>query len=95
MRNAATAGCVATGKSQRYTQATGTGLAAYFPSNVSDWPTILKDAHYPLHIAEGEKKAACACKHGYWCIGLGGVWSFMSGKEDMVFGLLEAAAQAG
>ena len=73
---------VATGKSQRYAQPPGTGLAAYFPPNVSDWPTILKDARYNLLLTEGEKKAACACKYGYYCIGLGGVWSFMSSKES-------------
>ena len=76
---------VATGKSQRYAQAPGTGLAAYFPTNVTNWPEILKDVRYPIHLAEGEKKAACACKHGYPCIGLGGVWSFMSGKEGLDF----------
>ena len=35
-----------------------------------------------LILSEGEKKAACATKNGFPCIGLGGVWSFGRGKGD-------------
>ncbi len=41
-----------------------------------DWPAIMKDVSQWLLITEGEKKSACACKHGFPTIGLGGVFSF-------------------
>lgn len=63
----------------RYTQPKGSPVAAYFPPNVKKpWPVQLADKATPVWVTEGEKKAAAACKHGFLCVGLGGVWSFGS-----------------
>ena len=45
------------------------------------WASIASDSSIPLFVTEGELKAACACKHGFPTIGLGGVWNFMSSKN--------------
>lgn len=62
---------------QRYAQPKATPPAAYLPPLIQ-WPAVLQDASRPLWVTEGEKKAAAACKAGVACVGLGGVWSFMS-----------------
>ncbi len=69
---------ITTKKNQRYTQPLNTACCAYFPQNMADWPTILKDPNEPLIITEGELKAACACKAGFPTIGLGGVYNWRS-----------------
>ncbi len=43
-----------------------------------NWTKAAKNPAEILLITEGEKKAAAACKAGYHCIGLGGVWNFKS-----------------
>lgn len=60
----------------KYGQPFESPAEVYFPPLIN-WRTILSKT-VPLLITEGEKKAACATKHGLPCIGLGGVWSFMS-----------------
>lgn len=72
-------------KPQRYTQAPDTGLCAYFPPILEDWPEILDDATQPLIVTEGEFKAAKACLDGYPTVGLGGVYSFRSAKMGVTF----------
>jgi len=67
-------------KKLRYLQPKDTPPAAYFPKIV-DWSKVSSDTSTTIIITEGELKAACACKYGYKCIGLGGVWSFKSTKE--------------
>ena len=68
----------------RYVQPANTLPEIYFPTNVvQPWSKVLQNATIPLVITEGELKAACACKHGMFCIGLGGVWSWKSKKEGM------------
>jgi hypothetical protein len=62
-------------KPLRYAQPKNTPVEVYLPPNI-DWPAVAADAEQPLLITEGELKAACACKHGLACLGLGGVWSF-------------------
>jgi hypothetical protein len=73
-----------TGKELRYLQPPGTGVQAYFPRNI-DWVPIVADPSQPIYITEGELKAACACKHGYSMIGLGGVYSWRSAKRGIAF----------
>jgi len=61
----------------KYWQSPGTNPRLYFPSiGKIEWSKIKKDPTIKLFITEGEKKAACACKHGMYTIGLGGVWSW-------------------
>lgn len=68
----------------RYLQPPGTPPAAYFPA-VTDWPAVLANPQAPIVITEGELKAACACAHGFSCIGLGGVSAWRSKKRGWSF----------
>jgi len=68
----------------RYTNEPIAGVVAYFPPIV-DWPAIVADPNATLIITEGELKAAKACKEGYPCIGLGGVWNFRSSSLGVTF----------
>lgn len=77
------------GKQAKYLQPPGTPPRPYFPPLV-DWKKI-REGSDPVFITEGEKKAAAACKHGYPCVGLGGVYSFMQ-KDANVELLPELAA---
>jgi hypothetical protein len=63
----------------KYGQPNGSVTEVYLPPLVN-WRTIL-GKEVPIVITEGEKKAACATKHGIPTVGLGGVWSFMSKKH--------------
>ena len=72
------------GRELRYTQEAGSGLCAYFPTLV-DWPAIIGDPSVPILITEGELKAAKSCSLGVPCIGLGGVWSFLSTQAFVGF----------
>jgi hypothetical protein len=68
----------------RYVQPAATLPQVYLPPNAKKlWKQVLDDASIPLVITEGELKAACACKHGLFCIGLGGVWSWKSKHAGM------------
>ena len=62
---------------RRYDQPDNTPVEIYLPRGYVDWDEIEL-----LIVTEGEKKAACATKNGFPCIGLGGVWSFGRGKGD-------------
>jgi len=70
----------ATNTKLRYLQPKGTPPAAYFPSTL-DWADIAKDVGATIIITEGELKAACACKQGFKCVGLGGVSAYRSKKR--------------
>lgn len=72
---------------KKYLQPKNSGVAAYFPHNAASlrWPDLIDDPDEPLFITEGELKAAKACRAGYPCIGLGGVWNFQSKREGVVF----------
>lgn len=70
--------------SLRYLQNKGTPPAAYFPRSI-DWKKVARDPTQCIVITEGELKAACACKHGIPCIGLGGVWSWRSKDKGWSF----------
>lgn len=64
---------------RRYLQPSGTTPHAYYPTIV-DWQAIAKDPAQQIVITEGELKAACACRAGFSCVGLGGVWSWRSAR---------------
>lgn len=66
----------------RYTQPSNKPPQLYLPPTV-DWAEVSQDVKVPIVFTEGEKKAACACKHGIATIGLGGVWNFKSAKEGV------------
>jgi hypothetical protein len=67
-------------KGLRYYQPPDTPPRAYLAPYM-DWQKIFGDPKTTLWITEGEKKAAKACKEGFACIGLGGVWSWKSSKQ--------------
>ncbi len=71
-------------KVPKYVQEPDTGCAAYFPTTV-DWEDAAQQPSLDVIITEGELKAACAAKHGYATIGLGGVYSFKMTKELVPF----------
>jgi hypothetical protein len=66
---------------QRYAQPPGTPPQVYFAKAVKSWAAHLEDPALPLHITEGEKKSAAACKAGFLTLGLGGVWCWKSTKR--------------
>jgi hypothetical protein len=71
-------------KVQRYSQPGNSGTRAYFAPTM-DWPRVLADAHEPIIITEGEKKALAAIALGYPVIALGGVFNFaMSRTEELL-----------
>lgn len=65
---------------QRYGQQAGGTVQAYYCPLWKDWDATCKDASVPLLITEGEFKAAAACKAGFPCIALGGVFNFASAR---------------
>jgi len=70
-------------KALRYAQPADTVTELYLPPFDVDWADVASDPSIPLIITEGELKAACATKFGHPTIGLGGVWSFQSNKNEM------------
>ncbi len=78
-------------KVQRYAQPTKTAPQVYFPPLLdTSWAKYLEekgeDDHYlPIIITEGELKAACACKHRWPTIGLGGVYAWRSARHQLPF----------
>lgn len=70
----------ATKKPIRYAQPGGSGVEIYLPPTII-WHEVAKDMAEPIVITEGELKAAAACKAGFSCIGLGGVWSWRQGAR--------------
>ena len=83
----------------KYKQPANTPADVYLPPllpNGKTWDDVLKDPSVPLLITEGEKKAACATKHGVHTLGLGGVWSFKSKRQQkMLIEPLENVAWRG
>ena len=69
------------GKSIKYAQLPRSLTGVYLPGpNYFNWQDIALQPARQVVITEGEGKAACACKHGIPCIGLGGVNSFQSAR---------------
>ena len=71
-----------TAKDQRYGQPPKTINEVYLPPFVN-WKEYLSDPAAPLIITEGELKAACASKLGLHTVGLGGVWTWRSVKNNI------------
>lgn len=69
-----------TGKSPKYVQPPKSGVEVYWPRTIA-WEKIAT-SNDAVIITEGELKAACASKHGFPTIGLGGVWSWRSAKRE-------------
>lgn len=71
----------------KYLQTPNTPNHAYFPQGFKsvDWKAIEQDPTRYVVITEGEKKACCACKHGYPTIGLPGVWNWKATKRGVSF----------
>ena len=70
-------------KPRRYTQPMGTTAHLYFPPVPGlDWRKVAKDPAIPVVLTEGEKKAYALAKLGVPCIGLGGVWSFLTRDHE-------------
>ena len=64
---------------QKYRQPAQTSPRVYLsPLLAEGWLRVVADPSVTVIITEGEKKAACACKHGFPTLGLGGVYSFLS-----------------
>ncbi len=61
----------------------GFGNKPYIPISVLE---ICKDykPDKPIIFTEGEKKTACAVKHGIPTIGLSGVWNFKDSENDLL-----------
>lgn len=72
------------GKPLRYTQLPEAGCCAYFPTTIN-WKEVFDDLDQSIIITEGELKAAKTCDVGLPCIGLGGVWNFLSTKAWVGF----------
>jgi hypothetical protein len=65
----------------KYLQEPGTPPVIYWPRTRA-WSKLITHPSETILITEGEGKAACAAKHGYACLGLGGVWSWRSKRHD-------------
>lgn len=68
-------------KFRKYMQPPKTGTHAYFPAVPGvDWAAICSDPSQAIMITEGEKKALAATLAGVPCIGIGGVYNWLSDK---------------
>jgi len=63
------------GRVQKYSQEQGSDSELYLPP-LHPWRQIATDPTQLILITEGEKKAACACQIGLFCLGVAGVWSW-------------------
>ncbi len=68
-------------KPQRYDQLPVLQEVYYPP--IHDWRKIAENPKVAVAVTEGELKAACACVNKIPMMGLGGVYSFMSGKRGV------------
>lgn len=75
-------------KPQRYAQPPNSSCHIYLPPLTeieAKWSSIAEQAEAHLIITEGELKAACGCACGMPTIGLGGVYSWRSAKQQQSF----------
>lgn len=70
-------------KPKRYAQPGKSGTRVYF-TRCLDWERLMQDVQEPLLITEGESKSAVAAYMGMPCLGLGGVFNFMQGVDDLL-----------
>lgn len=66
----------------RYAQPPKSAPEIYLPPLIN-WRQYLENADARIVFTEGELKAACAVKHGIPTLGLGGVWSWRSAKQQV------------
>jgi hypothetical protein len=67
------------GRSMRYTQPAGYPPRFYYAHlGGVKWKAVASDPTVPVYVTEGEKKAASVCALGVPCIGLGGVWNWLT-----------------
>jgi hypothetical protein len=73
------------GKITRYTQPLKADPEIYLPPLLGkrQWKDMLGNKDIPIHITEGELKAACATNMGFLTIGLGGVYNYRIGKQEV------------
>ena len=70
---------------QKYSQQKGSIPHLYLPEiGKINWKKVAENPAETIFITEGEKKAAAACKAGYNCIGLAGIWCFKSKNESFL-----------
>lgn len=71
----------------KYQNPADTRPFAYFPRGLlkQAWAEIADDPRTPIFIVEGEKKAACMCRHDLATIGIGGVYNFGSQDRALEF----------
>lgn len=65
----------------KYYQPKGSNAEVYLPPSI-DWKNVAQDIYENIIITEGEFKAIATSEAGYNCIGLGGVSSFQSKKQN-------------
>jgi hypothetical protein len=72
------------GRPIRYSQPEGTGCHFYYPHiGGMKWKKTAADPSAALWITEGEKKAAALCRLGVPCIGLGGVFNWLTDGQPI------------
>lgn len=69
-------------KRPKYYQKKGTGNRLYIPPMLSSKILMGKE---PIYIAEGEKKALCACQNGFPAVGITGLWNWKRpGTDELI-----------
>jgi hypothetical protein len=68
------------GKPAKYEQPLGEPNRAYFPASSRQ---ALRDGAGPIFVTEGEKKALALAQLGLATIGLGGVWNWTNGGDEL------------
>lgn len=66
----------------KYYQPKDSNAEIYLPPSI-DWKNVADDTYETIIITEGEFKAIAVSESGYNCIGLGGVSSFQSKKNNI------------
>jgi len=69
-------------KSVKYLQPIGTKPQFYFPP-FCDWKKISNNPMISIFFVEGEKKSSALAKLGKAAIGLGGIWSWRTRKDEI------------
>ncbi len=67
---------------KRYRSPAGRSNRLYVPARVLASPGDLVSVAVPLLVTEGEKKTLAACQAGLVCVGLSGVWSWRTRRDD-------------
>jgi Domain of unknown function (DUF3854) len=63
------------GTVQKYSQEHGSDSELYIPP-LHPWKEIAADPTQVIVVTEGEKKSACGCQAGLFCVGISGVWNW-------------------